>query len=228
MPVVDFSADAEIVFSECGLSPAYLNALRKPVYDLRVMRSAPVQAAPIRRHLRTVESAARRLQSSLRAIDGHPSSRSAGSIAGFLLDEALTLKQDGDDVAVILDGQRFRDELERLKLLIECAEFARQHMDEFVLPNPKGRQKLWCGVRPIYEALQRQFRCVHSAALTPAAEPHDLPAFLVVSHTPRAPFRRIVDACYAEAGRPEGVPEKAFEAFVTWFKAGKSAGRRND
>lgn len=216
MAVMEFSADAERTFREAGLTPPYVEALRKQVYNIGIMRSRPIKSAGVKRALNSVHDAARRLKASLTKIKRPPSERSPAAIAGFVLDNSLALVEDPEgDVGVILDGNPIAEELAKLERLCEATSNAIRDLRDFAPPAKKGGQRAWNATPAIYHALERVWTRDVSASQHAAGVTTERPVFMKISHAVDSPFRRIVDACYREAGLVEGVPKKAFEAFVT-------------
>lgn len=213
MAGVEFSRDAKRVFGEAGLTPDYMDALRKPVNDLMLSRAARVRSAPTLRALSAVESAARRLRKNFKAISGPQSRYTSAVVAATMLESQLTFEPGrySDDMAYQLDGNPIRLEIDALDALIAAVEAARRELPQFFPANKKGGQRAWSAVPAVFHALERVWTRVH----THRGATSERPAFLVVSHAVDSPFRRIVDACYREAGLVDGVPKKAFEVFVT-------------
>lgn len=208
---VEFSSDSLRVFREAGLADGYIDALRKPVESLLVMGAEAVDAKKVDDALAKVEADTRRLRSALRAIDEHASARSQKAVAGFLLEEELALAfPEDDDPRALLVGSALDIELARVGRLLEAIQHARKNGRER-FGRRRGRPKRFDGVRPIFNALHRHW--------TSNVGRGDPPSFLNLTHAVNSPFRSVVDACYWQAGLPNGAPDNLFEEFVTSQKA---------
>lgn len=211
MAVVEFSENARRVFCKAGLSQPYVEALRHCVHSLRVMNSKPPNSAAVRRALVSTHAAALRLKANLTKLKRPAHERSANAVAGFVLDNELSLVDDPcDEAGATLVGLPIAEELAKVQRLCNATAAAIRHCSELAPPAKKGGQPAWNATPAIYQALDSVWyreTAWHSAVARPS--------FLVLSHAVDSPFRRVVDACYQEAGRNDGVPGKAFEAFIT-------------
>ncbi|MBA4178594.1 MAG: hypothetical protein C0505_18845 [Leptothrix sp. (in: Bacteria)] len=54
------------------------------------------------------------------------------------------------------------------------------------------------------------------------------PSNIRASASPTAPFRRVVQVCYAAMKRPNGDPDRAIKAYVSWLKKEQNAARLSD
>lgn len=211
MAVVDFSADSLRDFRVAGLSPRHVGELQLCVHHLRIMRSKPPNAAAVRRALESANDAARRLLATLRKLKRPPGERGSEALAGFALDNELALADDPyGDTGAILDGNPIAEELAKVQRLCDATAAAIRNLRDFAPPAKKGGQPAWNATPAIYHALERAWLRDPARDSTEAKPP-----FLTLSHAADSPFRRVVDACYREAGRPEGVPDKAYEGFIT-------------
>jgi len=216
MAVIEFSVDANRVFLDAGLSQPYVEALRHCVHSLRVMNSKPPNSAAVKRALDSAHDAARRLQASLTKLKRPAHERSANAVAGFVLDNELSLVDDPyDEAGATLVGHPLTEELAKVQRLCNATAAAVRYWRELAPPAKKGGQPVWNATPEIYNALRGAWNS--ERARRPAAQvgTDATPEFLALSHKTDSHFRKIVEACYREAGRTDGVPDKAFEVFIT-------------
>lgn len=208
-----FSATAMQVFAELKLPLAYIEELKRPVCLMIGNRVNKPDVPGAKRRLNAIADSARRLRAALNVVNSFSGQESPGALAGFVLEELMmhTEPECAEGVDIILDGRRVRAAIEWVSRLAKVAEEAAEDsLPVMVFVQGKGRPIARNYLPSIFDALERVWLSEQASPVTKKQRP----LFLSLRHGD-CEFRRIADACYEEAGSKGGVPEKAFEKFVS-------------